>query len=159
MPDFVFNQAKGKVAEWAARINANEPTNSVFEIRLIAATGVQEDSVLQDLDNFEALVAGATNFATNTGSTPKKVADGGGITITVDDTNNRTDVDMPDVTFTALANDGTGGVSDLVVGFDTDSTGGTDAGIVPATQHDFAITPDGSDVTVQFAAAGFFRAS
>lgn len=159
MPDFVYNQAKGKASQWAAQINANEPTNSIFEIRLLAATGVQADSVLIDLDNFEALVAGATNFATNTGATPKKIDNTGLITITVDDTNDRTDVAMPNVTFTALANDGTGAVSDVVIGFDTDSTGGTDAGIVPVTQHDFAVTPDGSDVTVQFATAGFFRAS
>lgn len=159
MADFVFNQAKGKLAEWASRINANEPANSAFIIALLAATGVQEDSVLKDLDNFEALVAGATNFATNTGAGRKTITDAGSITITVDDTNDRTDVAMPNVTFTALANDGTGGISDLVVGFDSDTTTGTDANINVGTQHDFAITPDGSDVTVQFAAAGFFRAS
>jgi hypothetical protein len=31
------------------------------------------------------------------------------------------------------------------------------ADIVPMTQHDFAVTPDGSDITAQI--AGFFRAS
>lgn len=159
MADFVFNIAKGKAAEYAARVNANDPEKAVFNVRMIASTGVQADSVLIDLDTFEALVAGATNFATNTGSTPKVIDQTGGITVTVDDTNDRTDVDMPDQTFTALANDGTGGVSDLVIGYDSDSSAGTDANIVPITQHDFAITPDGSDVTVQFAAAGFFRAS
>jgi len=31
--------------------------------------------------------------------------------------------------------------------------------VVPCTLHDFAVTPDGSDITAQIAAAGFYRAS
>jgi hypothetical protein len=30
---------------------------------------------------------------------------------------------------------------------------------VPLTQHDFAVTPDGSSITAVLNAAGFFRAS
>lgn len=159
MPDFIFNQAKGKTGGWADQVNSNTPTNAVFVVALLASTGVEEESVLIDKDNFEALVAGATNFATNTGASRKTIDQSGGLTVTVDDTNNRVDVDAPDQTFTALANDGTGAIADLVTGFDSDSAAGTDANIIPATCHTFAITPDGSDVTVQFAAAGFFRAS
>jgi hypothetical protein len=159
MADYVSNQAKGKFAEWAARVNANDPANSVLVVALLAEEGVESDATLRDKDNFEQLVAGATNFATNTGSTRKSLSDSGGITITVDDTNDRTDVDMPDQTWTALANDGTGKISDVVIGYDSDSTGGTDANVVFGTQHDFAITPDGSDVTLVVAELGFFRAS
>jgi hypothetical protein len=52
-----------------------------------------------------------------------------------------------------------GAVTDLIICYDNDSTGGTDANLVPLTQHDFAITPDGSDVTAVINAAGFFRAT
>lgn len=159
MADFVFNRAKGRVTEWAERINANDPANSVLLIALIAATGVQEDSVLRDLDDFTALVAGATNFATNTGSTRKSIDNTGGLTTTYDDTNDRVDVDVPDQTWTAVANDGTGAISDIAIGYDSDSTTGSDANVLPATFHDFAVTPDGSDITAQIATAGFFRAS
>lgn len=159
MLDFVFNQAKGKAAEWAARVNANDPTNAVLLVALLAEEGIESEATLKDKDTFTELVAGATNFATNTGSTRKSISDSGGITVTIDDTNDRTDVDMPDQTFTALANDGTGKIADLVIGYDSDSTGGTDANVVPMTLHVFAVTPDGSDVTVQFAVGGFFRAS
>jgi len=69
------------------------------------------------------------------------------------------DIDIPDQTWTGLANDGTGAISKFVTAYNSDTTGGTDANIVPMTHHDFAITPDGSDVTAQIAAAGFFRAS
>jgi hypothetical protein len=49
--------------------------------------------------------------------------------------------------------------SDLVIGYDNDTGSGTDANITPLTQHDFAVTPDGSDITAQIATGGFFRAS
>jgi hypothetical protein len=157
MANFVFNRSKGRVTEFAERVNANDPTNSVFLIALIASTGVQADSVLLDLDDFAALVAGATDFATNTGSTRKTLDQTGGITVTYDDTNDRVDVDTPDQTWTALANDGTGAISDIVTGYDSDSTTGTDANVLPMTFHDFVITPDGSDVTAVIAV--FYRAS
>jgi hypothetical protein len=74
----------------------------------------------------------------------------------VDDTNDRVDLDIPDLTWTAVTS---GAVTDLLICYDGDTTGGSDSNIIPLTQHDFAITPDGSDVTAQIAATGFFRAS
>lgn len=159
MADFIYNQAKGKLGEWAARVIANDPANSALIVALLAESGVESDATLKDKDNFEQLVSGATDFATNTGSGRKTITDAGGITVTIDDTNDRTDVDIPDQTWTALANDGTGKISDVVIGYDADTTGGGEASIIPATQHDFPITPDGSDVTLQVAEGGFFRAS
>ena len=76
-----------------------------------------------------------------------------------DDTNNRVDLDIPDQTWTAVANDGTGAIGAVVIAYDSDTTGGTDANIEPQTLHDFAVTPSGGDVTMQVAAAGFYRAS
>lgn len=159
MANFVFNRAKGRVTEWAERVNANDPTNSVLLVALIASTGVESDATLLDKDDFSGLVSGATDFATNTGSTRKTLDQTGGITVTYDDTNDRVDVDMPDQTWTAVANDGTGGISDIVIGYDSDSTGGTDANVLPATFHDFVVTPDGSDITAQVATAGWYRAA
>jgi hypothetical protein len=46
-----------------------------------------------------------------------------------------------------------------LVCYDADTTGGDDSNIVPISQHDFAVTPDGSDITAQIAAAGFYRAA
>jgi len=157
MANIVINRSKGRFAEFAERINANDPTNSVLLIALVAATGVESDAVLVDMDDFAAFVAGTTNFATNTGGTRKSLDNTGGITVTYDDTNDRVDVDCPDQTWTALANDGTGAVGDVLFGYDSDSTAGTDSNVIPISLHDFAITPDGSDVTAQIAV--FARAS
>ena len=147
MADFVFNRAKGRVTEWAERVNANDPTNAVFLVRLIASSGVETDATLKDLDEFTALVAGATNYATNTGYSQKTLTDASGITITYDDTNDWSILDCADQTWTGVANDGTGAIGDLVFGYDSDSTGGADTAVLPATFHDFSITPNGGDIT------------
>ena len=48
MADFVFNQAKGRVAEFAARILANDPTNSAFVAVLLVSVpcAAAEDRIL-----------------------------------------------------------------------------------------------------------------
>ena len=156
MADLVFNIAKGKVAEYAARVNANDPTNSALIVVAINTTAT--DATLRDLDTLAAIEADAnTAEVTNTGYARKVLTDAGGITVTVDDTNDRVDVDIPDQTWTAVAS-GTAW-TDLVICYDADTTAGTDANIVPLTLHDFAVTPDGSDLTAQISASGFFRAS
>ena len=157
MADFVYNQAKGRVAELATRVNNNDPTNSVFIIELINTTAT--DATLKDLDTFAQIESDANTAeltsGTNANYARKTLSDASSITVTVDDTNDRTDVDTPDQTWTAL---GAGtAITDVVFGYDSDSTSGTDANVVPLTQHDFAVTPDGSDVTATIAV--FFRAA
>lgn len=157
MADQVLNIAKGKVAEYAARINANDPASSVFVVLVLATTGIETDAVLRDVDTVAALVAGTTNEVTNVDYARKSIDNTGSITITVDDTNDRTDVDMPDQTWTGV--DAGDGWNDLVVAYDSDSAAGTDANVVPCVMLDFVVTPDGSDITAQFNAAGFYRAA
>ena len=155
MADFVYNIAKGRVAELANRVNADDPTNSVFII--LALGSADTDAVLKDLDTIAAIESNASS-AEQTGGTyaRKSLNQASSITVTTDDTNDRVDVDCPDQTWTALTVT-SGSITDLIFGYDSDSTAGTDANIVPLTQHDFAITPDGSDVTATIAV--FFRAS
>lgn len=156
MTDFVFNRAKGRLAEWAERVNANDPTNAV--LKLIAWNTSETDANLQDLDDVAAIEANAnTAEVTNSGYARKTLDQTGGITITYDDTNNRVDVDCPDQTWTAVA--AGSAWTDLSFTYDSDSTAGTDANVLPGTFHDFAVTPDGSDITAQIATGGFFRAA
>lgn len=78
------------------------------------------------------------------------------VTITVDDMNNWMDIDVPDQGYTAAMGNA---VSKALFCYDGDTAAGTDANIVPLTAHDAVLTPDGTDVTLQIAASGFFRAS
>ena len=157
MANLVFTRGKGRGVEWAERVNANDPTNAVLVVAVLATSGIEADATLIDLDSFSALVAGTTNEVTNSGYARKVLDQAGGITVTYDDTNDRVDVFFPDQTWTAVAA-GDGG-NDVVVGYDSDSTAGTDANILPHTLHDFVVTPDGSDITLDVPTAGYFRAS
>jgi hypothetical protein len=155
--DLVFNISKGKVAELAARVNANDPTNAVLLVIPVLASGVETDAVIRDKDTVSDVFSGATDEATAGGWNRKTLDQTGGVTITTDDTNDRQDVDCPDQTWTAVA--AANNTSDLMFAYDSDSAAGTDANVVPCTWHDFAVTTDGSDITAQIATAGFFRAS
>lgn len=155
MANFTFNIALGRVAELYNRVDTNDPANSALIILILATSGIESDATLKDVDTVTALVAGTTNEVTNSGYARKVLTDSDIVAFAPDDTNDRVDLDVPDQTWTGVA--AGDGWNDLVFGYDGDTTGGTDANIVPLTQHDFVVTPDGSDITA--AIANFFRAS
>lgn len=149
MADVVFNIAKGKVVTYCELAGG---ANDALIVVPLEASGIEADAAIVDHDTLSALLAGTSNEQTTMGRKTISAS----VTITVDDTNNRVDVDIPDQVWTAATGNAIG---DLLICYDGDTTAGTDANIIPLTLHDFAITPDGSDVTAQIAAAGFFRAS
>jgi hypothetical protein len=156
MANFVFNIAKGRVAELYNRVDLNDPANSVLVITIWNTSAT--DATLMDLDTISAIEADAsTTEVTNTGYVRKTLTDADIVAFAPDDTNDRVDLDIPDQTFTSIVA-GTAW-TDLSVSYDSDSTAGTDANIVPCTWHDFSVTPNGGDITAQIAAAGFYRAS
>lgn len=157
MTDFVFNIAKGRVAEFYNRVDTNDPANSALIILVLATSGLESDATLKDLDTVTALVAGTTNEVTNSGYARKTLTDADLAAFAADDTNDRVDLDFADQTWTAVA--AGDGWSRLIVAYDGDTTSGTDANIIPLTSHDFVVTPDGSDITAVVATAGFFRAA
>lgn len=72
-----------------------------------------------------------------------------------DDTNNRYDVSVPQVTWTAPAS--SNNTTGLLVVYDADTAAGTDANLLPITHHAFAVTTDGNDVVLNTGV--FLRAS
>ena len=157
MSNQLFNIGLGRVAELYNRVDLSDPTNAVLTIVILATTGIESDAVLKDKDDLAAVVAGATDEVTNTNYARKELSDADIVAFAPDDGNDRVDLDIPDQTFSAIA--AGDGWNDLLVCYDSDSTGGADSGIVPLTMHDFVVTPDGSDITAQIAVAGFYRAS
>ena len=142
MADFMFNIAKGAFVE-KFRDGA---ANGIVAL----ATGMDTDDAANNAATFTAFWAGS-NVEKSGGGYARKTGLTG--TITVDNTNNRVDVDFPDQTWTALT--GTAIVK-LIVGYEEAAA---EATRIPISAHDFAVTPDGSDVTAQFNAAGFARAT
>ena len=158
MADSVFNIAKGRAVELYNRVDSNDPANSALVVIALKASGLESHATLIDYDDVGAILGAANDEATNTGYARKVLTDSDLSAIAVDDTNNRFDLDIPDQTWTAVQTSG-GAWGALVIAYDGDTTGGADSDLVPITVHDFAVTPDGSDITAQIAAAGFFRAS
>lgn len=153
MADFVFNIAKGRVHQLAKNVDDGSPANSRLIAVPLEATGLEADATLKDHNDLAALLAGTSNEQTTIGRKTIAAAD---ITITVDDTNDRVDIDINDLVWAGATGNALGAV---VICYDPDNTGGTDADLIPLTKHDFAVTPDGSDITAQVNAAGFYRAS
>ena len=157
MADFVFNIAKGRVGEYYQRVDSNDPANSALIVVVLATAALESDALLKDYDNLSALLAAASNEVTNVNYARKTLTDADLGAATPDDTNDRFDYDIPDQTWTSVA--AGDGWSKLLVCYDSDTTAGTDVNIVPLTAHDFVVAPNGSNITAQVNAAGFFRAS
>lgn len=145
MADFVFNVAKGKVAHYAGLPAANDALIAVP----IEATGIEADAALKDHDNLSVLLAGTSNEQTTMG---RKTLTGA--TVVVDDANDLVDCDVADIVWTAATGNA---IAAIVICYDPDTTAGTDADLIPLTKHDFAVTPNGSDITATVAVTGFAR--
>lgn len=156
MSDIVFNIAKGRVAEFFNRVDSNDPANSAIVV-IPLDRGATTDATFRDLDTGAAAIAAATERTAN-GWSRKTLTDADLAAIAVDDTNDRMPATIPAVVWGSGGTGPTAGaVTDLLFCYDSDTTGGTDANLIPLVLSAFAITPDGSDV--QCNAGDIFRAS
>ena len=146
MADGIFNIAKGAFVEKIRDVNA--------KILVVLLQAANADATLADFNDLAALLADAgnteatfTNYARKTGLTG---------TINVDDTNDRVDVSILDQTWTAAGGATNNTLVKLLVCYEESAS---DAGRIPLSYHDFAVTTDGSDIVAQFNASGFGRAA
>jgi hypothetical protein len=147
MANVIFNVAKGRIAALAAL----PQTNDALIIVPLESAGLVSDATMIDYDTLAAVLAGPSNEQTTMGRLTAS-----GVTVTVDDTNDRVDIDMTDPVWVAATGNAVGA---LVVCYDPDTTGGTDTDLIPLSKHDFVVTPNGGNITGQVAATGFQRAS
>ncbi len=152
MANIVFNIAKGKVNEYYDRVDNNDGANAALILVPIETSGLESDATLIDADTLTAVLSGTTNEQTTMGRKTLTDADlSAGSPTDASDYNGRS---LPTVTWTGATGNA---ISKILVCYDGDTTAGTDANIVPLTMFDFAITPDGSDVTMT--GGEFFRAT
>jgi hypothetical protein len=147
---FVFNMGKGRVSADARLPLANDALVAV----LLQSAGLETDAVLLDKDTMTDVVSGATDEATFAGYARQVLT---GVVVTVDDVNNRVDIDCNDPTWSPTAGQALGKIA---IFYDPDTTGGTDADLIPEVADDFVLTtPPTGTVSYAVAGAGFFRAS
>jgi hypothetical protein len=144
MADGVFNIAKGAFVE-KIRDGASNLLVLLLKANESASTLIDRDTVADILSN-GSTEADFTNYARKTGITGS---------ITVDDTNDRVDVDFPDQTWTSAGGATNNTLTKAIVAYQESAS---DSGRIPLTHHDFAATTDGSDLTLVVNAAGFARA-
>jgi hypothetical protein len=153
MANIVFNIAKGRVVEYYNRVKSNDPANSALILVPIETSGLESDATLIDKDDLAAVLAGTTNEQTTMGRKTLTDSDLAALPAP-DDGNDRYDVSLPSVTWTAATGNA---ISKILVCYDSDTTGGADSAILPLTMFDAAATPDGNDLVLNTGV--FFRAS
>jgi hypothetical protein len=143
MADFVFN----------------DPSTSALVVVIIDANG-DTDAVMKDRDDLSALLGGTCNEVTNTNYARKVLTDADLAALPApDDTNDRYDVDLPDQTWGPPGPAAGTAWTDAIICYDANTGAGTDSDIIPLVCLDAVATPDGNNITIQFNASGFFRAS
>lgn len=148
MAALIPNIAKGKLAYYAGLPAANDA------LIWVLCSGSETDDNVRDADSLTALLATALNEASFTGYAR---VTGSSVTVTVDDTNNRVDVDAADPAWSPTTAEA---LTRIVVCYDPDTTGGTDADLIPLFVDDFALTTATSGtLTYLVASGGFARAS
>lgn len=151
---FVFNIAKGRVAELYNRVKTNDPANSALVVVAIAR-GAATDSILKTYETLVDLLADASVAeVTNTGYARKVLTDADLAPIAADHVNGKMVLDAADQTWEEVLAGGSW--TDIVICYDPDTTTGTDANLVPLVSGPFAITPENNRITLQI--ANFFEA-
>jgi hypothetical protein len=137
MADIVFNIATGRVAQ----LILDDATK--FGILLLKVA--EADNTLRDYDTVAAILAGSnteadfTNYARKTGLTATR---------TVNDTDNRTEADLANQTWSSAGGASNNNLVKAIVFYETAAA---DATRVPISAHDFVATTDGTDLTATIA--------
>lgn len=155
MAGFSFNVVLGREVEIHNRVDGNDPANAAL-ILVALASGHEADAVLKDYDTLDALLTPAANAEpTNVGYARITITDAGLAAYTVDDTNNEIVLPMANQTTAAISAGDS--FSKLLICYDSDTTAGTDANIIPVKAFDIidpvtgaAIAPSGGTLTYSF---------
>lgn len=147
MADIVFNIAKGRAAYYGTL----PATNDALVLVPLEAAGLEADAMLRDYDNLATLLAGASNEQTTIGRLTITAP-----TATVDDANDLAEVDMDNPVWVGATGNPLGAV---VVCYCPDLAATDDSTLILLTKHDFAVTPNGADLTATVVDTCFYRAT
>lgn len=152
-----FNVALGREVEFYNRVNSNDPANSAIIMMVLREANLISDAALKDLDTFAAILATAADEVTNGSYGRKTLTDADLASYTVDDNLDKVTLVLPLQTFTSIA--AGDAWRKVVLGYDPDTTGGSDSDIIPIHAGDLlisgsAVVPNGSNVLIDYS-SGF----
>ncbi|MFJ4009462.1 hypothetical protein [Streptomyces sp. NPDC090026] len=142
MANVVANAAKGRILHYASLPTG---TDGLVAVPL-EATDLPTDDALQDYGTLADLLAGPATEQATMGRVALT-----GVVVSVDNAANTASFDVNDIAWPLATGNPTG---KLAICYDPDTTGGTDADLIPLTYHDFAVTPDGTDIVARIHADG-----
>jgi len=147
--NLVADISLGKTVEQHDRVNNNDPANSALILVILAHAGIESDATLRTYATLATLLAGASNEASN--SVRKTLTDADIVASSVDTSTHRTTITFANQTYTTPAAGDSW--SKLVVCYDSDTTGGGNASIVPMAFFDLrisnaSIVPNGNDIII-----------
>ena len=161
MANIVFNISKGEVNAYTKRVVNNDPANSALVLVLLKTA--QADATLLDYDTLDAILTaggGTANVEADFTNYARKVLTNTELSApTVDDTGNEQYSDMPDQTYTSAGGATNNTLVKALICYDSDTTSGTDANLIPLTAHDVSVTTDGNNLTLTIPANGFYGAT
>lgn len=153
MANLSFDVSLGREVEFYARVDGNDPANSALILVVLAASGLESDSILRTYATLSTLLAASNNEVTNSGYARKTLTDSNLSAYTVNTTDHTITLPLATQTFTSIV----AGDSwrKLLVCYDSDTTGGTDANIIPVCFVDLLIdgvaaVPNGNNIIIAF---------
>lgn len=151
MANFIFNIAKGKIAEKVA--------NGAV-LRVLVLKGAGTDDLMRDVANITALLgvsgvveADFTNYPTG----PRKAIVSA--VATVDNVNDLMKVDCDDIVFTSAGGATNNTTTDIIIYEDVSGSDDNNGTAIPLMCFDAVFTTDGNNVTLQIHTDGLMTAS
>jgi hypothetical protein len=146
MANYTFNIAKGRPAALHDAVNDNAPANSAIVLIPLSAQGSEAEA--QDYDTVSAVLGGTSDERTSGNWSRKILTDSDIVASVLNDTSNRRDLALPQVQWTGPAPTTGNDTVGLLIAYDPDTTGGTDADLIPISSHTFTVTANGNTVTL-----------
>ena len=148
MANGVFNVARGATGYYHDPARGTVGANA--RIVIVVLEVAETEDTLNNHNDLGAVIAGGNTEATSTNYARIELA-AAALTWTVDDTGNDAQAIIDaDQVWTSVSQLASEVWVKLLVCYDADRTGGTDANIIPLTYHDFSVTPNGGNITANF---------
>lgn len=158
MSSQVFNIAKGRFIELHDRVANNDPAAGVLVVVVLKAAEV--DSALVDRTSLGAILGAAGNTEADFTNYSRKVLTDADIPpSSVDYTGNFATATIPDQDWTPAGGAVDNTTAKLLICYDPDSGGGTDADILPLVALDWVESANGSPIIASMSSDGYGRAT
>ena len=153
----IFNGGKGRAVELYKQIKAGNPANSAFIVVMLKVG--EADATLEDRANLSEVFGGANTEADFTNYARIVWAAGDLAALPPsNNTSNRYELDFPDISIPSAGGGVDNTMTNILLCYDPDTTGGTDADIETIASFPYTEVTSGSTIGVQFPVDAFYAA-